>query len=151
VANLAGMDVTWDNATKSVYLWQNMRPSDSYYLVAVASPYDSKNCSIYDADEYFYMDNVAYHSGFRLWTSSGYAQYNLQNKYSTMEVTIGHTDYFDRSKTVTFLVDGRNVGTVSLPAGCKPQRYAVNLYNGQNLKISVSGAGEVGFGNIVVK
>ena len=38
VANLAGMEVTWDGATKSVYLWDEIK-ADGTYLMEVCPPY----------------------------------------------------------------------------------------------------------------
>ena len=149
VAELAGMTVTWDDSTKSVYLWQSA--SAEADLVVACPPYDSKNCSIYDVDEYFKMDGSSYSAGFRLWSSAGYAQFNLENKYKTLDVTIGHSDYTDTEKIVTFVIDGRNAGTVTLKAGAKPQRYTVDLNYCSDLKISISGGKEVGFGNIIVR
>ena len=149
VAELAGMPVTWDDSTKSVYLWQSA--SQEADLIVACPPYDSKNCSIYDVDEYFKMDGSNYCNGFRLWTSSGYAQFNLGNKYKTLDVTIGHTDYTDSEKIVTFVIDGRNAGTVTLKPGAKAQRYTVDLNYCSDLKISVSGRGEIGFASAIIK
>lgn len=37
-ANLAGMQVTWDGATKTVYLWDKI-PANEIYLMEVCPPY----------------------------------------------------------------------------------------------------------------
>ncbi|MBE6622626.1 MAG: hypothetical protein E7621_00290 [Ruminococcaceae bacterium] len=149
VAELADMTVTWDDSTKSVYLWDRTVPEQD--LVVVCPPYKSKNCSVYGVGDYFNMDGQKYDRGFRLFSSAGYAQFNLEGKYKTLEVTIGHSDTTDRDKSVTFIIDGKNAGTVSLPAGCKPQRYSVDLNRCSDLKISIDGGPDIGFGVMIVK
>ncbi len=148
VAELAGMTVSWDDSTKSVYLQKTAPQAD---LIAAYSPYDSKNCSLYDVDEYFKMDGSNYANGMRLWTSSGYAKFNLGGKYKYLDVTIGHSGDEDREKTVTFVVDGKSAGYVTLTPGVKATRYTVELNYCKDLKISASGGPEIGLGYMVVR
>lgn len=152
VAELAGLEVSWDNSTKSVYLYDNTS-AQNQALVAVCKAYESDNCIFYDVDEHFTMGDTQYNSGIvsAAYLTSAHAKFNLQKKYKSLDVTVGHKGgYEDTTKTVTFVVDGKNIGTITIAPNSKPQRYTVNLFNGSDLKISIDGRG-VGLGNIMVK
>ena len=149
VAELADMTVSWDDSTKSVYLWDRTSPIQNF--LTVCPPYKKQNCSIYAVGEYFNMGDYEFDNGFRLYSSAGYAQFNLEGKYKRLEYTVGHSSLEDRDKVITFILDGQSVGVINLNAGAKPQRYYLDLNRGYDLKISISGGGEIGFGNITVQ
>ena len=152
VANLAGMKVTWDDATKSVYLWQNMVPG-AVNLLDACPPYDYKYCSIYPSGKYLDMSGAKYTNGVELNTTSSVVYFNLGGKYSTLDCTIGHSfdDYAGVDKTVTFKVDGKTVMTVNVPANCMPGPISVPLNYGRQLEITLSGSRYVGIMNMIVQ
>ena len=139
-ANLADMQVTWDGATQSVYLWDEMVPGGTPFLEA-CPPYDIRDCDTYLATkgQSFEMSGEKYSNGIRGY-KGGYALFNLNGKYSTLECTIGHTsDYlYDKGKVVSFIVDGRVVKEVELEADCLPKKVSIPLTYGLQLKIQFS-------------
>ncbi len=154
-ANLAGMDVTWDGATKSVYLWDELTADDTY-LVEVCPPYDTSYCGTYLSSKgsSFEMAGKKYSNG--LATSyAGHALFNLDSKYNTLNCVVGHTNYNGYNKTVTFVVDGKTVKTVELEAECMPKEISVPLNYGLQLKIVVSSSygynAIAGIANMIVK
>lgn len=151
VAELAGMDVTWDNSTKTVYLWQNMVPG-AVNLLDVCPPYSTQYFKIHRSGSYFQMNGYNYTNGMFAETFSSSADFNLNGKYSTLECTIGHETYTTKDNTVDFIVDGKTVGTVTVAQGSSPVRYAVPLGYGKHLKIQVRGYGKgTGFADMVLK
>ena len=155
-ANLAGMDVTWDGATKSVYLWDELTADDTL-LVEVCPPYDTDHCetSLSSEGESFEMAGKKYSNGLATTRHAGHALFNLDSKYNTLNCVVGHTDYNGYNKTITFVVDGKTVKTVELEAECMPKEISVPLNDGLQLKIVTSGeyTGRcpVGIANMIVK
>ena len=155
-ANLAGMDVTWDGATKSVYLWDEMTAEDTY-LLDMCMPYEVDYFRTYRASDgvSFEMAGKKYSNGLET-TYNGYALFNLDSKYKTLNCTVGHTDANMSEKTVSFVVDGKTVKTVELESGCLPKDISVPLNNGLQLKIvtnviTPNSYTYVGIGNMIVK
>jgi len=155
-ANLAGMDVTWDGETKSVYLWDEMSAEDTY-LLDVCMPYDVDYFRTHRASEgkSFEMAGEKYSNGIET-MYNGYALFNLNSKYSALNCTVGHTDANMSEKVVTFVVDGKTVKTVELESGCLPKKISVPLNNGLQLKIvtnviTPNSYTYIGIGNMTVK
>lgn len=152
MADLAGMSVTYDGAIKSVYLWDNLVASNTY-LMEVCLPYEANGMYIYlqiNGDS-FEMGGKKYSNGLKgnVWVGYNYALFNLDGRYSTMHLTVGHLDgYSDRDRTISFIVDGRVVKEVELAAGGLPETISVPLNYGLQLKIAADG--KVGFGDITV-
>ncbi len=157
-AELADMEVTWDSATRSVYLWDTMLP-DGIYLMDVCEPYATS--SYYKAylqteGQYFSMGGTKYSNGFTLCDCNDYAIFNLNGKYSTLELSIGHVDDTGMQDTsVSFYVDGELVKEVYVDTEALPQTVSVPLNSGLQLKIATTdleagGYPYVGFGNITV-
>ena len=151
VANLAGMQVTWDNSTKSVYLWQNMIPGAAN-LLDVCSPYDYKYTKLHKNGSYFKMNGYNYTNGIFAETFSSSADFNLNGRFSSLECVIGHEDYTTKDNTVDFIVDGRTVATVTVAKGSSPMKYTIPLNYGKHLKIQLRGYGKgTGFANMIVQ
>ncbi len=152
-ANIAGMDVTWDGNTKSVYLWDNLVASGTS-LLDVCQPYEEYYCDAYLSSEgkSFEMAGEKYSNGLAL-SYNGYALFNLNSKYSTIECTIGHIQDNQREKTVSFIVDGKTVMTVELEPEEMPKTVSIPVSYGLQLKIVTNNADYhgVGVGNIIVK
>jgi hypothetical protein len=152
-ASLADMEVTWDGANKSVYLWDNMVPSGTY-LLEVCPPYEtSRWVNQYYSSEgnSFEMAGKKYSNGFTIETVGGYALFNLDSKYSTLECTVGHASDNENAKSVSFIVDGRTVKEVELEAEDLPKTVSIPVNYGLQLKIVKSSeGGTVGLGNMTV-
>lgn len=154
-ANLADMEVTWDGASKSVYLWDEQVPEGTYFL-EVCPPYDkSSYVSTYTAlkGQSFEMAGEKYSDGLVM-SWGEYALFNLNSKYSTIECTIGHTNYQGYEKTVYFIVDGKVVQEVTLEPECLPKKVSIPVQYGLQLKIQTgegSGAQRIGIGNMTVR
>lgn len=154
-ANLADMEVTWDGASKSVYLWDTMVPNGTY-LMEVCPPYETENYSEYlqQSGKSFEMSGTKYSNGFTL-RYEAYAMFNLNSKYSTIEFTVGHVDGSDMTdQDIYFYVDGKLVKEVSVGAEDMPKTVSIPVNYGLQLKV-LRGTeeywGTVGFGNITVR
>lgn len=149
-ASLADMQVTWDGESKSVYLWDDLSPEGTAFL-EVCPPYDSKECVKYLASngKSFTMAGERYSDGLGF-SWDGSALFNLNGNYSAIECTIGHTSSEGYGKSVSFIVDGKNVLTVELEAECLPKTVLVPLDHGLQLKIVTDGS-YIGIGNMYVK
>lgn len=149
-ANLAGMDVTWDGKTQSVYLWDKLSCDDTF-LLDVCPPYETGAFG----DESFYMAGEKYSNGFCSWFYEQEAYFNLNGKYSELNCVVGHLDgYGDSKKTVGFYVDGKLVKEVDIFVGDMPKKITVPLNYGLQLKICTNVYDQdnhVGIGNITVK
>ena len=157
-ANLADMQVTWDGASKSVYLWDEQVPEGTYFL-EVCPPYDkSWNVDTYLASkgQSFSMAGEKYSNGM-VFSWGEYALFNLNSKYSTIECTIGHTTNEQREKTVSFIVDGKLVQEVTLEPECLPKKVSIPVQYGLQLKIQSDEkkasyvTSDTGIGNMIVK
>lgn len=157
-ASLSDMEVTWDGASKSVYLWDNMVPEGTYLLEA-CPPYET-SCDEYlqQNGKSFSMAGEKYSNGLVLNYTGDYALFNLNSKYSTIECTVGHTGDNQEAKSVAFIVDGRTVKEIVLEAEALPKTVSIPVNYGLQLKIirteNEDGgyySNSVGIGNITVK
>jgi len=151
-ASLADMDVTWDGATQSVYLWAEMA-ADGTYLLDVCPPYSLSFFDTYDTGKSFEMAGKKYSNGIvqnNVWYNEGTALFNLDSRYAAIECTIGHTTSVGDEKTVLFIVDGKVVKEVVLEPECLPKKVSIPVKYGLQLKIQLTHHG-VGIGNITVK
>lgn len=153
---LAGMDVEWDGKTSSVYLWDEISAGETYFIEK-CPPYDTSGCSTYLATEgdSFSMAGEKYSNGlaFNPYWDEGYALFNLNARYSTLEFTIGHTDSEQDEKSVSFIVDGKVIKTVVLEPECLPKKVTVPLGHGLQLKIQASDdcGHAIGLGNMIAR
>ena len=154
-ANLADMQVTWDGTNKSVYLWDEMVPEGTSFM-EVCPPYSGSDYGVYNSidGDSFTMAGEKYSDGMTF-CDGGYALFNLNSKYDTIECTVGHSDYDDRDKTVSFIVDGKIVKTVELEAECLPKQVSIPVKYGLQLKILAKGGSwvyrNIGVGNMTVR
>lgn len=163
-ANLADMQVTWDGANKSVYLWDEII-ADNTYFIEVCPPYETHNynpyhtCEVFSAADTksFLMGGVKYTNGLTLagaGSSNTYALFNLNGKYSSITMTIAPVDGNDDPSGIAFIVDGNNVAEYIVNAGDYPKEISIPLNYGLQLKIvTITGAGgdATGLGNITVR
>lgn len=162
-AKLAGMEVTWDGETKSVYLWDEQTPNETYFI-DVCPPYELESdnrCKAYvlTDTEFFSMAGEKYSTGLTLQDTSvvkaeTYALFNLNGKYRSIEMVIAPVDGSNNPSDIIFFVDGKKVAEHVVEAGDYPKTISVPLNHGLQLKIAiVEGAGRdaTGLGNITVK
>ncbi|MCD8049145.1 MAG: hypothetical protein LUG52_06010 [Clostridia bacterium] len=157
-ANLADMEVTWDGETKSIYLWDDM-VAEGTYLMDVCKPYETNgNYTEYlqTNGKSFLMSGEKYSNGFTLGGSlssaSRYALFNLNSKYSEIELTIGHVDgSTKKNATVSFLVDDELIKEIEISPEDLPKTIKIPVKYGLQLKIIQSGSTTTGFGNITVQ
>lgn len=154
-ASLADMQVTWDGASKSVYLWDEMVPSGTNFMQE-CPPYEKSGLSTYLSTEgdTFEMGGKKYSDGMLAYGTSSYihskyAIFNLNSKYSTLKCTVGHYYGSNEDKQVSFIVDGNVVKTVDIPTGSLPIEVSVPLTYGLQLKIVCDY--DVGIGNMTVE
>lgn len=159
-ATLADMQVTWDGATQSVYLWDEISPAGTSFI-DVCPPYDTVSCDIYSSSQNgktFTMAGERYSNGigFGGWYYAeygGHAMFNLNGKYSSIECVIGHTGWEHEEKVINFIVDGKTIKTIVLEPECLPKRVSIPLGYGEQLKILVGAENGcyVGIGNMQVQ
>lgn len=154
-ANLADMEVTWDGNTKSVYLWDETVPDDTY-LMDVCPPYETKWYGefLQEDGKYFNMSGNRYTNGFVLNQRDGYALFNLNSKYSSIEFTVGHVDDTNmKDGIVSFFVDGRLIKEITVGAEDMPKTVLIPVSYGLQLKILRTEGlnADTGFGNITVR
>lgn len=152
VAQAMNAQVTWDGATKSVHIWDKMVPSNTFML-DVCEPYDTSECKTSKSSEgeTFDMDGKKYSNGltFGHW-SNGSALFNLDGRFNSLSFDIGHTEALDDEKSVSFVVDGKTVKTVTLEPDQLAKHVTIPLNYGLQLKIVCDGW-YVGVANMVVE
>lgn len=157
-ANLAGMDVTWDGASQSIYLWDEI-PMEGTYLMEVCAPYEfdyTYEEFLSQNGESFTMGGTKYSNGFHVYGDSGNVLFNLNSRYSQISFTVGHVDGTPMiGQTAAFYVDGRLVEEIHVGAEDLPKEVSVPVNYGLQLKIVTSndepGISRIGFGNITVR
>lgn len=157
-ANLADMEVTWDGANKSVYLWDEMVPNGTY-LMEVCPPYEKNGYDEYlqQNGKSFQMAGTKYSNGFVLNYSGGYALFNLNSKYSNIEFTVGHvygSEVTEEDQDIYFYVDGKLVKEISIGSEDMPKTVSIPVNYGLQLKVFKGEKAywaDAGFGNITVR
>ncbi len=147
VASAMGADVTWDGNTKSVYIWDKMVASDTF-LLDVCQPYDENSCNICPSGKTFKMDGKTYSNGINSY-GKGDALFNLDGRFSSLSFDIGHEEEVSKEKNITFIVDGKEVKTITLEPEQLVEHVTIPLNYGLQLKIVVDRS--VGIANMTVK
>ena len=163
VGNAIGKQVTWDGNSKTVYLGE--APGQTNYLVDVCPPYSTTSgvTTYRSADgKSFSMAGQKYSNGFTMrdFMSDPYILCNLNGKYDSMTLTVGHKDGSRDDadgNQLTFVVDGKAVKEITINGTDMPQEITVPLNYGLQLKILYNGAWamtgtsyDVGLANIVL-
>lgn len=156
-ANLAGMDVTWDNATKSVYLWDEVSGPEKAAadMMEVCPPYETEwGCKVFKKNDglSFSMAGKNYVSGMTFEDSS-FALFNLGGKYSEMTLDIGSA-FNTKDYTAVFTVDGKVVKEMRVIGSKLPETVTIPLNHGSQLRIDVFSdvlLAKCGMANITVK
>ena len=163
-ADLADMEVTWDGETRSVYLWDELVPSGTYFI-DVCPPYEAHSynsyfgCGVYTSTETksFSMAGTKYSTGLTLGgcnSDQTYALFNLNGKYKALEMTLAPVDGSENPSDIAFFVDGKKVAEYVVKEGDYPKTISVPLNHGLQLRVVTvddSGRDITGLGNITVK
>ncbi len=148
VAQAMGAQVTYDGASRSVYIWDKMVPGETM-MMDVCPPYEGG--SVYSSSEgrTFEMDGKKRSNGITFgW--GGNALFNLDGRYNSLSFDIGHTDSLGYEKTVTFIVDGKTVKTVTLDPEQLAEHITIPLNYGLQLKI-VTENESIGLADMIVE
>ncbi|MGN0135393.1 stalk domain-containing protein [Anaerotignum sp.] len=160
VASLAGMDVTWESDTKSIYLWDEVSGPEkgAVDMMEVCQPTVSDDCTVYTKNdgESFAMSENYYISGLQFWGDSAFAEFDLNGKYSEMTFTIGNGEHAFASANwiITFTVDGKEVEEIRLSKDEEPKNVTISLNKGSKLRIDCNGNENFSsccLGNIIIK
>lgn len=141
--------VTWDGKTKTVYIGE--APGQVTYLLDVCQPYEKL---WFETPTTVEMTGKKYPHAFTLDGGNGYALFNLDGKYSTLEFDFGHKDdsYMGHGRDYHFYLDGKLVKTITGDPESLVKHYTINLNNALQMKIvSDDGDGTYGFANVTVK
>lgn len=146
VGEAIGKQVTWDGATKTVYLGE--APNETNYLVDVCPAYDEVS---YYSGKTFEIDGEKYNSGSFYftspWTSKPYASFNLNGEYESLDTMVGHTSSTKKEKIINIYLDGKLSQTIVLEPEQMAEKVHIPLNNALQLKIGVEKGEGVGFAN----
>lgn len=159
VSEALGLDVAWDDATKSVYLWDEMSADAALFLDSCPS-FQSEWTTEYTKAEgkSFKMSGMQFSNGIVLGLpqfgeTPAHTSHKLEGKYNTLTCTVGIMDGSDQmDSVVTFSVDGNAVKTVSIAANSEPVKVTVPVSGGSILKIERDRKAErIGIGNMTIE
>lgn len=142
VGDAFGQQVTWDGNTKTVYIGD--APNSNMYLTDVCSPYDTNG---YYSNKTFEMDGKKYNAGSFYFSYGGEALYNLDGKYSGLDILIGHTDSHSYEKIINIYLDGELSQSIVLEPDVLAKQVHIPLKNALQMKIEVESGSYIGFAN----
>lgn len=153
-ASLADMEVTWDGATQSVYLWDEI-PAGETILMDVCPPYDGVGMQVGD----FEMAGENYNGFYIGYISSNCnALINLNGKYSSIKMTVGPVDgnvVCRYPAMLNFYLDSKKVKTIEIKEDEYPTEIYIPLNGALQLKIENElknhAPAPIGFGNITLQ
>ncbi len=118
-------------------------------LLSVCPPYETAG---YEKSDLIKMGGDNYVNGFTL-AREGYALFNLEGKYSTIEFDFGHVDQTEmKDATIQFTLDGVTGKVIEAHAGDLPQHYSIDVTGVSQVKITTSGYWTTyGFANLIIE
>ncbi len=133
-----GNTVTWDGETSTVYVGET--PGQVTYLVNVLEPYESSG---YSTPATFKIAGKDYSNGFTFGNHDGYAIYNLDGKYNSLEFDVGHIDGSKMTEQkCNIYLDGKITQTYEFHSEDMIKHIVVPLNHALQLKITT----ETGYG-----
>ncbi len=150
VAQAMGAQVTYDGASRSVYIWDKMVPGETF-LMDVCPPYEGGDVYSSSEGRTFEMDGKKRSNGVTIWSNGNSVLFNLDGRYNSLSFDIGHNGYLEDEKTVTFIVDGKTVKTITLEPEQLAKHITIPLNYGLQLKIATEGYGNVGLADMIVE
>lgn len=144
VGEAIGKQVTWDGATKTVYLGE--APNATNYLIDICPAYDDY---YYNFGRTFEMDGKKYNAGSFEFNgrSSGHALFNLNGQYTSLDALVGHTSSEEREKIINIYLDGVLSQTIVLKPEQMAEKIHIPLNNALQLKIEIEKGPGIGFAN----
>lgn len=130
VSDALGVPVQWDGSTRSVYLGNDPRMTN--YLPDVCPPYQSHE---YKTPATFKMAGVDYAHGFTLRCHGGYALFNLNGSYNTLEFDLGFVEGDKVDCHIDILLDGQVSQSIEMGSEDLPKHFVVPLNGALQLKI----------------
>ena len=141
--------VTWDGKTKTVYIGE--APGQVMYLLDVCPPYEESRLWKETTVE---MMGKKYPYAFTI-DSNGYALFNLDGKYSTLEFDFGHKDgssMYEKGREYSFYLDGKLAKTITGNPEALVKHYTIDLNNALQMKILTAyGYGTYAFANVTIR
>lgn len=140
MSELFGKGVTWDGTTGTVYIGE--QPGTHQWLLDACPPYQTYR---YETFTTVTMAGQKYANAFRVANSggSGWALFNLNAAYDTLEFDIGHIDgngMYDG--TLNIYLDSELSFSLDIHPEMLPTHYSVPLYGALQMKIEATGGGD---------
>lgn len=147
VSQSLGKNVSWDGANQRVYIGEV--PGTKQYLLDVCPPYQT---SRFKTPTTITMAGSKYANCISWSYGSGYAIFNLNGKYNTLEFDIGHLDgKYMADSSLNIYLDGQLSYSMDLTGEMLPEHCSIPLYNALQMKIEMGREGEnYGLGNIEI-
>ncbi len=153
VGEALGKSVSWDGATKAVYIGNV--PGADIYLLDVCPPYEQTG---FKTPNEFLMMGEKYRNGFQLRQGSNtYAIFNLNGEYEYLEFDFGHVDDTVMSSAeFEFYLDGEYWDTLQGSSDMLVTHVTIPLNHALQLKIESKasfGSSSIwyGFANAILK
>ncbi len=142
VGEAIGKQVTWDGATKTIYLGES--PNENNYLIDLCPPYEVQPYSSrFKASNSIKMGGKTYAHGFIMYGETGedesYALFNLNGDYSALEFDLGHVDgsrMYDGAFNI--YLDGKYTQTIEIGSEDPVKHISLPLDNALQLKIATN-------------
>ena len=118
-------------------------------LITVCPPYES---NAYEAVNFMDIAGKSYTNGFKL-GRNGYALFNLEGKYSSLDFDVGHIDGTDMNNArIQFMLDGLNDQLIEVSAEDLPKHYTIDLTGVKQMKITIDVGNwpSYGFANVIL-
>lgn len=153
VSEYLGKAVKWDGNNRRVYIGEV--PGEKQYLLDVCPPYET---NYYKSPATITMAGNKYTNGFILSrgfsTDFGYAYFNLNGRYNTLNFDIGHVDGKDMMDgTCDIYLDGKLAVSLDLTSDMLPTSQSIPLNGALQMKIVMDCTtigNEYGFVNAVL-
>ncbi len=141
-AELAGMQVRWDGASKSIYLTggqnQSSQPAAKVQLLDVCRPQEGKDFNIHE--EGINLNGQQFSKGISLTRHLGYVFFNLNSQYTQLELSAGIKEWMEKNPidncTIDFYLDGKLVYSLEIKStDTQPHKITIPLNNASTLEI----------------
>lgn len=154
VSEALGKNVQWDGSTRSVFIGKHGESGSS--LLDVCPPYETNQ---YKSPATITMAGNKYSNGFTLSRgfdkNLGFAYFNLNGKYNTLNFEVGHVDGKDMfNGTCDIYLDGKLAVSLNLTSDMLPTSYSILLNGALQMKIVMDCetiGNAYGFVNLIVE
>ena len=136
---------------------EEIKNSKPQALMNLILPYETKGYTQKISSDFMQMGGDKYYNGFQLGntpsTSSSYAIFNLNSKYTKITGIIGHIDGSGNdNRTITIFADGILINTIDINYQDLPKELLINVEGVNQLKIEGTGGWQqTGFGDLHIQ